>query len=99
MAKKGSKQVAIAGSADHRQITGTFTITLSGKFLPPQLIYQGNTKRCHPFFKFPDEFNVTQSSNHWSNEEKAKELLNVVIISYVKETRKNLGLRLTRNGY
>ena len=67
MAKKGSKQVAITGSADHCQITGTFTITLSGKFLPPQLIYQGNTKRCHPSFKFPDEFNLTHSSNHWSH--------------------------------
>ena len=92
MTKKGSRQVAIAGSADHRQITGTFTITLSGKFLPPQLIYQGNTKRCYPSFKFPDESNVTHSSNHWSNEKKTKELSNVVIIPYVKETRNNLGL-------
>ena len=85
MTKEGSKQVAIAGSADHRQITGTFTITLSGKFRRPQLIYQGNTKKCYPSFKFPDDFNVTHSSNHWSNEEKTKGLINVVIM--------NLGLR------
>ena len=90
MARKGSKQVAIAGSADHHQITGTSTITLSGKFLPPQLINQGNAKRCHPSFKFPNEFNATHSPNHWSNEEKTKGLLNIVIIPYVKEARKNL---------
>lgn len=93
MAKKGSKRVAIAGSADHRQITGTFSITLSGLFLPMQLIYQGKTDRCHPSYEFPEGFNVTHTPNHWSNEEKAKELLRKVIIPHVKETRKMLGLR------
>lgn len=93
MAKKGAKQVAIAGSADHRQITGTFSVSLSGKFLPMQLIYQGKTARCHPNFPFPPEFNVTHSSNHWSNEEKAKEILHKVIIPHVQKTRKGLQLR------
>ena len=40
IAKKGSKQVTITGSADHWQVTGTFAITLSRVFLPVQLIYQ-----------------------------------------------------------
>ena len=39
LAKKGSKSVSIAGSTDKRSITGTFIITLSGNFLPMQLIY------------------------------------------------------------
>ena len=41
MAKEGAKKVSIAGQDDKRQITGVFTVTLDGQFLPPQLIYQG----------------------------------------------------------
>ena len=44
MAKQISKSVSIAGSLDKRSITGTFTITLNGHFLPMQLIYGGKTK-------------------------------------------------------
>ena len=38
MAKQNSKSVSIAGSSDKRSITGTFTITLNGDFLPMQLV-------------------------------------------------------------
>ena len=41
LAKKSPKSVSIADSTDERSITGTFIITLSGKFLPMQLIYGG----------------------------------------------------------
>ena len=46
LAKKESKTVSIAGSADKRMITATFVITLSGDFLPIQLIYGGKTKKA-----------------------------------------------------
>ena len=39
MAKQNSKSVSISGSSDKHSITGTFTITLNGHFLPMQLIY------------------------------------------------------------
>ena len=42
---KGAKNVPIRGVDDKRQITGTFAVTLTGKFLPMQLIYKGKTKR------------------------------------------------------
>ena len=42
-AKQGSKKVSIA---DKRQITGVFTITQDGQFLPLQLMYQGTTSAC-----------------------------------------------------
>ena len=58
-----------------------------------QLIYQGKTSRCHPTFNFPGGFNVTHSPNHCLNEEKAIELLKTVLVPYIKETRKTLGLR------
>ena len=57
-----------------------------------QLIYQGKTNRCHPQFLLTNGFNVTQSINHWSNEEKAKDILLKVIIPYVQKTRKSLKL-------
>ena len=41
MAKKGSSNVTIHGCDDKRTITATFVITLSGEFLPIQLIYGG----------------------------------------------------------
>lgn len=41
LAKKNSKTVTIFGASDKRSITGTFSVTLSGKFLPMQLIYGG----------------------------------------------------------
>ena len=53
MAKQNSKSVSIAGSSDKRSITGTFTITLNGHFLPMQLIYGEKTKQSLPRFKFP----------------------------------------------
>ena len=75
LSPKGNKKVAISNCTDYRQITGTFGIRLNGEFLPIQLIYQGKTERCHPKFKFPEEFHVTHTKNHWSNEEKSKELV------------------------
>ena len=59
MAKKNSKQVAVAGSADKRAITATFAVSLDGKFLPIQLIYGGKTKQSLPRFKFPDLFSLS----------------------------------------
>ena len=69
MDKKNEKVVPIANSADYRQVTGTFSITLSGIFLPVQIIYQGLSESCHPKFKFPEEFSIRHSVNHWPNEE------------------------------
>ena len=87
MASKGAKRVEIAGFGDKRQITGTFAATLSGEFLPMQLIYGGKTNRCHPKYKFPEGFDVCHTPNHWANEECALSLLNNIIIPYVNATR------------
>ena len=48
----GSKRVEISGGNDKRQITAIFCGSLTGDFLPIQLIYQGKTNRCHPHFQF-----------------------------------------------
>ena len=41
MAAEESRRVEVAGLGDKRQITATFADTLSGAFLPMQLLYQG----------------------------------------------------------
>ena len=51
------------------------TLTISIKFLPIQLIYEGKTFRYLLNFDFPVDFNVTFSDNHWSNTENLIEVL------------------------
>ena len=43
MEKKGSTRVPIAGIDDKRQVTTILAGSLTGDFLPPQVIYQGKT--------------------------------------------------------
>ena len=59
-----------------------------------QLTYEGKTPRCLPKdVEFPKEFDVTFTPNHWSNEEKSKQLLDNVIFPYLKKKKKHdLGL-------
>lgn len=53
MEQAGSNRVEITGKDDKRQITALFGCTMSGDFLPPQLVYQGKTNRCLPPHVFP----------------------------------------------
>ena len=88
---KGTTTVPIKSVDDKRQITATFTVSASGVILPIQLIYQEKTKRCLPKFKFPKEFHVTYTKNHWSNFEKWVELFKKVIFPYLQARKKKLG--------
>ena len=60
-------KVLVKGIDDKRQITTTFGVSATGDFLPMQLIYTANTKRCLPNFDFSRDFNVTFTKNHWCN--------------------------------
>ena len=92
LAKKNSTNVTIAGSADKRSITGTFSITLSGNFLPVQLIYGGKTNQSLPRYKFPDEFSLSVNEKHFSNTKESIKLLKEIIIPYLEKERIALGL-------
>ncbi len=61
---EGSKRVEVSGVNDKRQITAVFCGSLVGDFLPIQLIYKGKTQRCHPRYKFPSHWHITQSPKH-----------------------------------
>lgn len=84
MESMGSKRVEVTGLGDKRQITAVFCASLAGEFLPVQLIYQGKTQACLPRFVFPDDWNVTHTPNHWSNEAKMMEYIRTIIIPYVQ---------------
>ena len=94
-AKKGFSNVPLVGKGNKKQITGNFTITMSGLFLPMQLIYKGTTKRCLPKgFNFPADLDVTCTTNHWSNESKAIQPLEKIMFPYVEKKKKELNLPL-----
>jgi len=92
MAKRGSKCVPISGLGDKRQITAVFAGTLSGMFLPPQLIYEGKTKACLPKVDFPPGWDITCTANHWANEESMKRYIRKIIVPYVEKTQQDMKL-------
>ena len=90
---EGAKSVPVKGKGKGKQITGTFTVSADGRFLPMQLIYAGKTDRCHPKgIEFPHGFHITHSPNHWSNEELAIEHISKIVIPYVEKMKEDLGL-------
>ena len=90
MAKRNSKSVAIAASTDKRSITGTFVITLDGRFLAMQLIYGGKTQQSFPRFIFPDGFSPSCNPKHFSNAEESVKIIKEVLLPYIEDQRKKL---------
>ena len=88
MEKKGNQCVPVAGTTDYRQITGTFSISLSGVFLPMQPIYQGNTKRSQQRCPFQRKFHGTQTENYWASEDTSLDLIKEILVSYVRKVRR-----------
>ena len=93
MEKKGIKRIEIVAINDKRQITCVLACTMSGHFLPVQLIYQGTTPKCHPnSVTFPDDWHITHTANHWANEQTTIEYNEKIILPHVTQKRKHLNL-------
>ena len=73
-------------------ITATFAITLSGNFLPIQLIYGGKTSKSIPAVAFPPEFLLSANEKHYSNEKESLKMLKKIIIPFVEKERRSLDL-------
>ena len=73
-------------------ITATFSITLTGEFLPIQLIYGGKTKKSIPAVSLPSDFVISTNEKHYSNEREALNMLENVVIPYVEKQRVSLNL-------
>ena len=91
MAREGSKCVEVMGVSDKRLITALFCGSLTGDFLPMQVVYKGTTNRCHPRYKFPPDWHITHSPNHWSTEITMIDYINEIIIPYVERQREFFG--------
>ena len=91
MDRRGVKRVEMIGANDKRQITAIFCGTLTGDFLPVQVIYKGKTSRCHPRFAFPPEWHITHSPKHWSTELTMVQYVEHIIVPYVEKVRESHG--------
>ena len=92
MEQRGAQRVEITGLNDKRMITAVFCGTLTGDFLPIQLVYQGKTDRCHPKYNFPEDWHITHSLNRWSTEETMKDYLDHVVFPYINGVRASCDL-------
>ena len=59
----GDKVVPIINSDDKRQVTAVLAATMTGEYLPPQLIYGGKTNRCHPKVTVPSGWDIWHTHN------------------------------------
>ena len=97
MERSGTRQVEIAGLGDKRQITAVLAGTLTGDFLPPQLIYTGKTPACHARnVAFPPDWHITHSPNHWSNEQTVNDYVAEIIVPYINKIRERIGCSSTQ---
>ena len=92
MAEVGSKRVEIVGADDKRQITAVLCVTMSGHYMPPQIVYAGKTPRCLPKPKFPTDWHATFTENHWSNQVTTLQYIHNVLLPYVTKKKSELGL-------
>ena len=88
MPPKGEKKVGMEGIADKRNITLTLTVSMDGKALPFQVIYNGKTKQSLPKVTFPRGFSLSGNMKHHSNTQQVLKHLKETVISYVEAERK-----------
>jgi len=81
------QRVELIGQDDKRQV---FAGTLTGEFLPIQLVYEEKIPKCHPSVSFPEGWHVTHTANHWCNEDTVIDYIKLVIAPYMSDVRKRL---------
>uniref|UniRef100_A0A914W0M0 DDE-1 domain-containing protein n=1 Tax=Plectus sambesii TaxID=2011161 RepID=A0A914W0M0_9BILA len=93
MEKEGAKQLPVIGKDEKRQIAVVFAVSLAGELLPPKLIYGSKTDACHPKYRFPHDWLIDHTDNHWST---AASIIvryaRSIVIPYVCAQRLKLGL-------
>ena len=82
----------VVGKEDKREITVLLSVTASGHLLPPQVIYQGKTVGCHAKITFPDDWHITHSESHWSNEATMLQFIDNIIVPYISAMRRDFEL-------
>ena len=77
------KELKSSRKDDKRQVTALFAGSMTGDFLPPQLIYQGKTQCSLPKIDFPADW-------HWSNQSIMKDYVQKILLPYVERKRREL---------
>ena len=67
MTEKSSNSVPIFALSDKNSRVATFAIALNEKFLPMQLMHEGNANQSLPKFEFPVGFSLSANPEHCSN--------------------------------
>ena len=82
--------IPITHSDDKHKVTAVLAATLSGEFLPPQIIFQGKTVKCHSEVVIPERWDIWHSPNHWSNEETMTRYVEKVVVPFISRKRVQL---------
>ena len=77
----------IALSETWAQSTNDGFSSLSGVFLPMQILYASKTDRCHPHYTMPPRFDIWHTPNHWGNTERTIHFIEKVVVPYVNAFR------------
>jgi len=99
MAREGFKKVPIAGVDKKCQITAVFGVTIDGILLPPQLTYQGKSPKCLPETRFPEDWDITYTFNHWLNEETTIQYIHNIFIPFIYKQEEEFTSRLAGTMY
>ena len=83
MERQGSKRVEAVGVNEKHLITAIFCGSLVGVFYQ----FNSSTRRKHPHYQFPFDWDITHSPKHWSNERTMLQYVTKVIIPYVEGIR------------
>lgn len=82
-----TSEKTIANSDDKRQIRAAFAATMTGEYLPPQVIYKGKTNRCHPKIEILSGWDVWHSENHWCNKQTMQRYIEKIIVPFITQKR------------
>ena len=83
------------GGNSTRSIIGLIAVTMSGNILPFQLVYDGSSTDCHPYFSFPSDFSIFHHSRQGPNKESILNFMTKIVLPYVRKIRCEKGLKAT----
>ena len=87
LVKRNSTNVTIASLSDKRTITVTLAVSLSGNFLPPQLICGKKTTQSLPKYEFSKSFSISLNPAYYSNSQESIKFIEAILVPlFHKET-------------
>lgn len=92
MEKRGSKQVSLPGLDDKQEMTVLLGISAAGMLQPPQLLYAGQTEKCHSSIAFPPGWDAWHTESHWSISKTLLRYAKNIFTLYVRNVSCMLGL-------